>query len=114
MFLHLSVHGGALYQGDPPGQRPPDRDPLDRDPPPGQRPFLWAENPPWTDTPLDRDPLPLDRDPPPPGQRPSPLDRDPLPLDRGPPLGRDPPPRHTVTRGRYTSYWNAFLLLMVS
>ena len=87
-----SVHGGALYQGDPPGQRPPDRDPLDRDPPPGHRPFPWTENPPgqtpplteipspWTETPLrlDRDPVPLDRDL--------------LPLDGGPPLGRDPPP----------------------
>ena len=37
-----SVHRGerGLYQGDPPGQRPPDRDPLDRDPP-GQRSPVW-------------------------------------------------------------------------
>ena len=83
VFTHVcdSVHGeGGLFQGDPPGrdprQRPPwTETPLDRDPP-GQRP-------PWTENPLDRDP---------PGQR--------------PPWTETP---HMVTSGQYASYWNAFL-----
>ena len=53
-----------------------------------------------------------DRDSPrtetPPGQRPP--DRDLLDRD---PLDRDPPPR-TVKSDRYPSYWNAFLLKLVS
>ena len=54
---------------------------------------------PWTENPLDRYPL-LDRDPPgqrPPGKRSS---------------GQTPFP--TVKSGRYTSYWNAFLLFCSS
>ena len=65
VLLGVSVQGD-LYDKDssedPPGQRPPDRDPLDRDPP-GQRPLNRPPNRnPWKETPLYRDPL--DRDPP--------------------------------------------------
>ena len=88
MFLHLSVsysvhkRGGSLSDRDPPGQRPLDIDPLDRDP-------------------LDRDPL--DRDP---GQKP--------PWTENPPPCTENPPTATpmVKRGRYTSYGNAFLLVI--
>ena len=75
---------------------PPDRDPsLDRDPP------LDRDNP-WTETPLDGDPLdrnfldrdPLDRDPP---WTETSLNREPLDRD---PLYRDPPPSPTYYGGR--------------
>ena len=63
--------------------------PLDRDPP--------RQRPPWTETPLDRDPwtetlLHLYREP----------------------LDRDPPPTITVESGQYASYWNSFLLILIS
>ena len=89
MSVILFTGGGGLCQGEPPGQRPSQTDPLDRDPP-GQR--LPRQRPPGQ-RPLDRDPL---------GQR--------LPPDSDPP-GQRPPPR--VTSGRYASYWNAFLFITV-
>ena len=60
----------------------PDRDPLDRDPLP------WTDSLPWTQTPS-------------PGQRLPPLDRDPLPLDRDP-IYRDPLDRATWAETPWT------------
>ena len=71
-----------------PGQNPPpwtDRDPLDRDTT-------------WTETPLNRDPT---------AKRP--------PWTKNTPRTETPPqqrPCCTVKTGRYTSYWNAFLLML--
>ena len=98
----MSVLGGGLcpHSQRPPSQRPPllqrplsqrppftetllHRDSLDRDPP--RQRYPWTETPldweppcPWTEPALDRAPWdPLNRDPPPHGQRPpAPLDRD--------------------------------------
>ena len=122
LHLSVSVHRreGVSISGRPPWtETVMDRDPLDRDPPwteiPPNRDHLdrdphgqrspqtettWTETPwtetPWTETPMDRDPL--DRDPH--GQRSL--------------LGQRPPKLHTVTSGRYISYWNAFLLRLIS
>ena len=104
LWFCSQVRRMGLCQGDHPGQRPPwtetptwqrpllHRGPCWAETPPGQRPLL-DRNPSWRERLLDRDP---------PGQRPL-LDRDP-PTET--PGQRSP---HTVTSGRYASYWNAFL-----
>ena len=63
--LHYMGEGAILLDRDPPGQRPPRRDPwteMPRQRPPGQKP-PWIETP-RQRPPLDGDPLDRDRDPP--------------------------------------------------
>ena len=93
--------GGGLCQGDP-----PDRDPLDRDPP-GQRPPS-GQRPPWTETPQTKT---LQTETP---RAETPWTETPqTETPRTETQHEQRPPQtettHTVTSGRYASYWNAFL-----
>ena len=117
MFLQVCVcpQGGCLPQcmlgchtppdGEPPRmENPPDGEPpLDRNPPDGEPPRMDGEpprmeNPPGWRTPPDGEP----------------------PRMENPPGWRTPPPPREAdssirsTSGRYASYWNAFLFILLS
>ena len=109
-----SVHAGMQppRSRHPPGADPQSRHPLRSRPPQEQTPPPWSipprsRYPPRADTPQSRTP-----------RRQTP--QSPPPLGADPPRNKHPPPPREAnssiwsTTSWYTSYWNAFLLLMKS